>query len=89
MSSILIVFYQCFTILFYYKPRNKNNNDHSNTNVHNDNNNNNNNNNKTRELKYLNCLNEACRIWLTFRAKYFRDTNGPRMENKVEEGLSK
>ena len=57
--------------MFYYKPRSKNNNDHSNTNVNNDNNNNNN----TRELKYLNCLNEACRIWLTFRAKYFRDTN--------------
>ena len=57
--------------MFYYKPRSKNNNDHSNTNVNNDNNNNNN----TRELKYLNCLNEACRIWLTFRAKSFRDTN--------------
>lgn len=58
--------------MFYYKPRSKNNNDHSNTNVNNDSNNNKNN---TRELKYLNCLNEACRIWLTFRAKYFRDTN--------------
>ena len=72
MSSVVIVFYQCFTILFYYKPRSKNKNDHSNTNVNNDSNNNKNN---TRELKYLNCLNEACRNWPTFRAKYFRDTN--------------
>ena len=49
--------------MFYYKPRSKNKNDHSNTNVNNDSNNNKNN---TRELKYLNCLNEACRNWPTF-----------------------